>query len=252
MNATIASAVRTGSPADRAERRYFYVSIATVLALIIFVGFTPTYWARLAQGSANLHPATHLHAALFFLWTLLFVGQTVLAARGRLAWHRELGMFGLALAGAMLISGIMAMVATANAAIGTPREGVARVTTALSAGALIMFVTFMTLAIANLRAGDRHKRYMVLVMFSMLQAAVARMIMLVPSIDQSQRILLGAIFVDLLLLAIIAADARARGRVHPVYIGGAAFILSIQYLRRAVVETEWWGSFYYWLGGLAM
>lgn len=230
--------------------RYLYVGLGLVLALIIFVAFTRTYWARMAVGTLDVHPAIHVHAVLFFLWTLLFVAQGVLAARGRIDLHRELGLFGIALAGAMVVSGVLAAIVTVQEGIGTPPEVIVRANTALSTGAMIMFSTFMALAVANLKTPERHKRFIVLAMFSMLQAAVARLIMLAPTIGHPLRTLLGTLVVDALLLAVIAIDTRVRGRLHPVYVGGAAFIVSIQYLRRAVLDTAFWRHFVNWLAAL--
>jgi hypothetical protein len=252
MNATVAPSITAAQKPQALllRGRYFYVGLGLILALIIFVGFTRTYWARMAGGTLDVHPAIHLHAALFFLWTLLFVAQGVLAARGRIDLHREVGLFGIALAGAMVVSGVLAMIVTVHEGLGTPREIIVRANAALSVGAMIMFTTFMALAIGNLKTPERHKRFIVLAMFSMLQAAVARLIMLVPTIAHPLRTLLGTIIVDLILLAVIVADTRVRGRLHPVYVGGAAFIVSIQYLRRAVLDTESWRYFVNWLAAL--
>jgi hypothetical protein len=151
----------------------------------------------------------------------------------------------------MVLSGLLATVVTLDAAIGTPREPIVRANAALSIGAMIMFSTFMILAIANLARPDRHKRYIVLAMFAILQAAVARIIMLFPVIEHPLRVLLGAIAVDLLLLAIVAFDARKHGRVHVVYLGGFALLVIVQYARRAVLGTPFWLEFTNWMASLA-
>jgi hypothetical protein len=232
-------------------RRLFYIGIGILLALIIFLGFARTYWVPLTDGSLRQHPAIHVHAVLYFLWTALFLTQAVLAARGRIALHRQLGLFGIAVAGAMVLSGLLAIVVGIHAAIGTPREPIVRANTALSIGAMLMFSTFMFLAVANIAKPERHKRYIVLAMFSILQAAVARIILLVPAIGHPLRVLLGTIVVDLLLLTVVALDARKHGRIHPVYLGGFAFLLTVQYMRRVVLESPFWLEFTNWLASLA-
>jgi hypothetical protein len=230
--------------------RYLYVGIAVTVALIVFLGFAPTYWVPMANGTVAEHPVIHLHAALFSVWIMMFLLQAVFAARGQLALHREIGLFGIALAGAMVVSGLLAMVVNLGAAIGTPREGIVRANTALSVGAMVMFSTFIALAISNIKRPERHKRFIVLSMFAILQAAVARIIMLAPAITHSQRVMLGTIVVDVLLLAVIALDARKHNRIHPVYVVGGLFLLTIQFLRRAVLETPVWLDFTNWLASL--
>jgi hypothetical protein len=252
MNANVVSPLEAGPTESLGStRRLFYVGIGILLALIIFLGFARTYLAPLVDGSLRQHPAIHVHALLYFAWTGLFLSQAVLAARGHIALHRQLGLFGIALAGAMVLSGLLAAVVTIHAALGTPREPIVRANTALSIGAMLMFSAFMILAVANLASPQRHKRYIVLAMFSILQAAVARIFMLAPAIGHPLRTLLGAIVVDLLLLTVIALDARKQGRVHPVYLGGFAFLLMVQYMRRAVLDTQFWFDFTNWMASLA-
>ena len=48
--------------------------------------------------------------------------------------------------------------------------------------------------------------------------------------------------VDLLLLVVVSMD-RLAGRVHPLWLLGGAALVSIQYLRVAVVPTQAWRDF---------
>jgi hypothetical protein len=49
----------------------FYVYMSVSAAAVAFLGFAPTYWAPLMTGAFKGHPVIHLHAAVFFSWTLL-------------------------------------------------------------------------------------------------------------------------------------------------------------------------------------
>jgi hypothetical protein len=228
---------------------HLYVSVSVVVALIAFLGFAPTYWLPLASGTLDLHPIVHVHAALFFLWTLVFIVQTALVASGRTRWHRELGLAGIALASAMVFSGILATIVSLQAFLPV-RPEFARMSTALGLSGMALFTAFVTLAIANIRRPERHKRLMVLASFSIVQAAAARVIRLVPSIALADRILLGAVAVDLLLLVVVLLDRRSAGRVHPVWIFGGAALVSIQYLRIAILPMQAWKNFTLWLATL--
>jgi hypothetical protein len=58
------------------------------------------------RGTLEVAPIVHLHALLFYGWMSLFLWQTSLAAAGRLERHREFGVAGVALAGAMVVVGL--------------------------------------------------------------------------------------------------------------------------------------------------
>lgn len=251
MNETI---VTTAFESDRtatqaSTHRYFYVGIATLLAIIVFLAFTRTYWAPLGRRTLALHPAIQVHAMLFFLWTAFFLIQTVLPLRNRVALHRQAGMFGIALAAMMVFSGVLGLIVSLKSGLEV-RPQIARTAAALSVGGMTLFSTFIALAIANVLRPERHKRFMVLATFSILQAAIARLIMLIPSIGQPLRITIGTIMVDLMLLTVIAMDSRAQRRVHPVYVGGALFILFVQWARIAILDTQVWIDFTRWLAAL--
>lgn len=70
MEATLASAVE-----PRSKTRRFYLWMAWVFVSIAFSGFTPTYWARLANGGLQVPPIVHIHGMLMFSWTLFYFGS---------------------------------------------------------------------------------------------------------------------------------------------------------------------------------
>lgn len=230
-------------------RRYLYVGAASVIAIVVLLAFTRTYWTPLAQRTLDLHPAVQVHAILFFLWTAFFLMQTLLAFRNRVALHRQAGLFGIALAAMMVFSGVLALIVSLKSGLAI-RPQIARTAAALSFGGMTLFSTFIAFGVANVMRPAWHKRFMVLATFSILQAAIARLIMLIPSIGQPLRITIGTIIVDLMLLTVIALDSRAERRVHPVYVFGALFIFIVQWARIAVLNTQAWLDFTQWLAGL--
>jgi hypothetical protein len=82
----------------RDKVRLFYVWMAVVCALVAFGGFAPTYWLQLPAGTFVGSPLVHIHGALFSIWTLLLLSQTLLVANGRLNNHRAWGLAGISLA----------------------------------------------------------------------------------------------------------------------------------------------------------
>ena len=93
-SATVAS--RPISPA--LYDRMFYSGTAIAMALIVFVGFAPTFYLRSyfgapvsVTGLVTMTPIVQLHGLLFTMWVLLFVAQTSLIASRNVALHRRIG-----------------------------------------------------------------------------------------------------------------------------------------------------------------
>src|SRR3979490_2665854 len=107
--------------------RYFYFYMALACSAVAFLGFAPTYWLPLASRSFSSSPVVHFHGLLFFAWTLYFAFQTWLAASGRTARHRSLGVIGVSRATAMTIFGVLVSVNVMkrSAALGQTDMGIA-------------------------------------------------------------------------------------------------------------------------------
>ena len=99
----------------RRHAQYFYVYMAMSCVAVAFIGFVPTYWIPVAKGVVEARPITHLHGLLFFSWTLFYVLEAWLAASGRIARHRAIGMIGISLATAMTIVGTVVTVISTRA-----------------------------------------------------------------------------------------------------------------------------------------
>ena len=232
--------------AVRAETRRFYVGIAIVSASIAFVGFFPTYWWQLANGTFTGTPIQHIHGALFFTWYLFFLSQTILVASHRTISHRAWGMAGISLATAMAISMLLVIIDAIQAAellgIGDAR----RRFSILPFSTLVLFTVFFTLAIVNVSKPDLHKRFMVLASVPMLQAAMARIFVtvLAPPGQIGPPPMIATVppgvIVDLLLVAAMVYDKRSRGRIHTVYLIGVPLVVLTQLLVVPLSDTSVW------------
>src|SRR4029078_6068350 len=83
------------------ETGYFYFYMALACTAVAFLGFAPTYWMPLAKRSFSASSVVHFHGLLFFGWALYVAFQSWLAASGKIARHRAIGMIGVSLATAM-------------------------------------------------------------------------------------------------------------------------------------------------------
>ena len=231
-----------------APARYFYFHMALACTAVAFLGFAPTYWLPLASGSFSSAPVVHFHGLLFFAWTLYFAFQTWLAASGRTARHRTMGMIGVSLATAMTIFGFLVAVNAMkrSAAMGQTDEGIAFAIVPLSG--ILFFTVIFALAIASTRRPETHKRLMLLAGISILDAAVARWFLTFlappgPPGPPPVPVTIGPALVAYLLLVVaIVADWRTRGRPHPVYIYGGAALVAVKFLNWPISMTPAWHS----------
>ncbi len=231
-----------------APARYFYFHMALACMAVAFLGFAPTYWLPLASGSFASTPVVHFHGMLFFTWTLYVAFQTWLAASGRTARHRSLGVIGVSLATAMTIFGFLVAVNAMkrSAAMGQLDAGVAFAIVPLSG--ILFFAVVSGLAIAKTRQPETHKRLMLLAAISILDAAVARWFLTFlappgPLGPPPVPVTIGPAMVAYLLLVVaIVADWRRCGRPHPVYIYGGAALLAVKLLNWPISMTAAWHS----------
>lgn len=235
--------------AAQSATQYFYFYMALSCMAVAFLGFAPTYFLPVARGSFPSMPVIHFHGLLFFAWSLYFVFQTWLAASGRIARHRTLGMIGVSLATAMTIFGFFAAVNAMkrSAAVGLTSEGIAFVIVPLSG--ILFFAVVVTLAIANTRRPEIHKRLMLLAGISVLDAAVARWFLTFlappgpPGPPPVEVTIPPAFVAYLLLVAAIVFDWRTRGRPHPVYVYGGIVLVAVKLLNWPISTTAAWHSF---------
>ena len=233
----------------------FYVTMAALFAAIAFGGFFGTYWLQLARGTFTGSPMMHLHGLLFSLWTLFFLSQALLVANRQLKTHRAWGLFGIALATAMVFTGLAVAIQGLQFRLDAGHGDAARAFTIVPVSAVLMFAGFVTAAILNLRRPEWHKRFMLLATTSLLQAAVARMFFLAatgggpgarPGLGPPQPIgntTVAGLIVELLVVPAMVHDWRAYGRVHPAYWWGFALSLLLLTARPVVGYTDAWYRF---------
>ena len=233
---------RASHPA--AYDRRFYSGTAIVMALIVFIGFAPTFYLRTAFGApasvtglVTMTPVVIAHGFIFTAWVILFVTQTSLIATRNVATHRRLGLASMALAAAMVAIGLPT--AFAAAARGSAPAGLdPLVFLIVPVFDLVLFSGFYIAAFIRRREKEAHKRLMLLAYVSILPAAVGR----IPGV-----ILLGPVglFALAFLPTLIGAayDRWSRGRVTPIYWWGIAILYLSIPGRLAIAMTPMWLAF---------
>ena len=231
--------------------RRFFLAISIALAAASFIGFAPTYYlAALNDGPKPvITPAVHVHGALCTAWILLLVIQTGLIASGRRDIHRVLGMSGVIVIAATVVSGFLL-------AIDSDR----RVHTMTTAGTLAdpyvflifplttltLFTGFALLGVLQRRRPDVHKRLMLLATASLIAPALARMSMHLQSalgVVWMPGVVGALVLLNLFLAALVVHDFSSRGRLHPVTLWGGGLILLSEPLRFVVGFSDPWQAF---------
>lgn len=216
--------------------RQFYTGMAIAAAVVVFVGFAPSYFLRASYQPTPLPTYLHVHGLLFTAWIALFIAQTSLVAARRTNIHRRLGWVMASLAALMVVVGTTAGIWSMRRQVeaGFAQQAQAFLTTPLFS--MAAFAGFVTAAIAWRRETQTHKRLMLLATISILDAAVARLP--VELLRTSNWSYLPT--TDVFLAAAILYDLASRHSVHRAYLWGGGLLVIEQALRIPVGETAAW------------
>ena len=225
--------------------RHFFIGLAALLALIVFVGFAPTFYLRPILGGAELSSLLTLHGLVFSAWIVLLVAQTLLIRAARVRVHRGLGVAGALLAVAMVLLGAkVAFVAAAQGTIGARFNAPPLEFLIVPLGQVVLFAALIAAAIALRRRPAAHKRLVILATIQLIAPAAVRAADVVFHVATP---LSGLVVLGVLLAACIGNDFLTRGRVHPVFaIVGPLTLLSFP-LRIAFSHTAGWHAAAQWL-----
>lgn len=254
MDATL-TARAPGS--QRRATSSFYVVMAAVLAAVAFLGFAPTYWVPMIRGTLAVPPVVHIHAAAFFVWTLLLLVQAWLPKTGRLARHRALGMVGISLATAMTILGVLVAIRQMQAAEAIGQRAAGETFAIVPLVSIAFFAVTFALAAANVSRPEWHKRLIILATASILEAPIARwfIVFLAPDGPPGPLpvavTLMPAFTAYALVLVAIGHDWRSRGRPHPAYVVGGATLVALKLLQEPISTSEAWHAVAAWFLALA-
>jgi hypothetical protein len=233
-------------PEARFSEDHFFFYMAVACAAVAFVGFAPTYWVPLLNGRLSVHPLIHLHAVIFFGWSVFFVYQSWLAASGRLRSHRRAGMIGVSLATAMVLVGIGTAINRMHWATGLGQADAGKTFAIVPIGSVLYFAVLLTAAVVSARHRDWHKRLMLVAAISILNAAIARwfIVFLAPEAPAGPppvAVDLGPSFVALLMLLLaMFVDWRRYGRPHAAFVLGTVGYVAIKVLQVPFSETPAW------------
>ena len=132
----------------------FFSGMALVSLVVVFAGFARTYFLAGIFHAPLPNWLIHVHGAVFTAWIVLFVSQIGLVTARRVKLHQRLGVFGFALAAAMIVLGVLAACDRLTRQVGEPGKTSPeeiRAFYAVPMGDMVMFAAFVSLGYRNRR-----------------------------------------------------------------------------------------------------
>jgi len=224
----------------------FFRSMAIIIAVVVFAGFARTYGSALLDGTSTVPWIIHVHAVVFSAWLLLFVVQTTLIGRDRVALHKTVGTAAMFLAALMVIVGVGTAITMARLG----HRGIPGVEfpdpegfLLLNIMAIAVFSVLIAAAWVYRRKPQIHKRLMLMATASSLVGpGVSRL----PIVSGNTPAI--AILVLSFLLAGPIYDLVTRRRIHPAYIVGVMLgFLSAPPVVMAIGATGAWHGIAAWM-----
>jgi len=206
----------------------FYLVMVSVAAVIVFVGFAPSFYLKsIIHAPPPLTQLTIAHGVVFTAWVLLFVLQSSLIASKRPAPHRQLGILGAILFGAMISLGLSTAITAAQLGHAPPGAPPPLAFLALSLFVILAALALVAMGLWNRRRSDWHKRLMLASLFVMTGPGTGRIA--IPLGFASQEVTIGFVVTELLLAVAVWYDYRVHKRVHPAYWVAAAVVIAAHY-----------------------
>jgi hypothetical protein len=238
------TAVAARRPA-RSERPLF-VAAAVTVAVLVFIGFSRTFYLKGVFGGPPLSGLLALHGVVMTLWIALFIAQIGLVATGRTGLHRSLGVLGGLVAALIVIVGFAAGIDAGRRGFSPSPQVTPVAFMAVPLIDVIVFGTLIGAALLNRRRPAAHKRLMLLATLGILTPAIARL-----PIDAMKQAGLPAFFgVTVFCVAVVVLfDTVRNRRLHPAFAWGGAFLVASIPFRILLSQTDAWAAFAHWLIG---
>jgi len=227
------AAIETSSSKLIARRHpAFFPALSSVLIVLVFLGFAPTYYLR--PVSAGPIPAyLHVHGAAMTAWFLLLLVQTALIAAHRRGAHRRLGIAGACVAVVIVVLNPLVVVWSVPHLMAG--NGSTQLTALIVVADLILvgiFAALVGLAIRWRRYPEIHSRMLVLASLAVSGPALGRL-----SLNLAGTPLPGVIALMSLPLLVVVHDRVMMKWVHPVTGWGATAIAGSTLISIAIANT---------------
>lgn len=219
--AAMTAAAMTRPPATAKAYGRFYLIMSLAMAAVFVAGFSSTVPGDFAP-SPGLPLLLHVHGAVFTTWVLVFVAQPAFIARGSLALHRKIGVFGAGLAALMVVMAVAATLYSVRFKM-VPPFFPPSIFLGMNLIDAVEFAGLVAAGVALRRNADWHKRLMLCATISILGPGLGRLLPMPLLGPAGPPVLFGVIV--LFAFAGPVMDLIVRKRIHPAYYWGVGVIL---------------------------
>ncbi len=226
-------------------RSPFFLVMSVSALLVALAGFSTTLFLPLARGTFRAPVAVNVHGALFFGWVLLLVMQSWLVSQRRVATHRTIGWAGAAIAGGMMVSGVIVgfWATRRDVAAGGGDFAVGQLPNIIIE--MLLFGALVGGAIVMRRKREWHKRLMLLATISVLGPAWLRFRHFLPGIENP--FVVFSLVADAIVLVAVAHDLITQRRVHPAYYIVGTIMVAIHFVELFAITSPPWLAAGRWL-----
>jgi hypothetical protein len=254
--AEAATQASSGQTFAQAVDRWIYVFMAASFIAYTLTGFVPDSLAKLAAVDAGQRPpfplVLHAHAILMGAFLTLLLAQSMLAATGRLKYHRALGIAAFVIGPALVIVGLILVPTMYHQVWDAAQSAAPEIRPAIEQGLRefdnimllqirvgVLFPIFLAIALAARRSDPGlHKRMMFLAVAIALPAAFDRMSWLPSSLPGSA--LTPELYTILAIAPMFVWDLIRSRAVHKAYSIWVLVSLPAAILVHTLWNSEWW------------
>jgi hypothetical protein len=246
----------SGTARSHAIDRWIFVFTAVSFIAIVLTGFVPDSFEKLAAIQAGQRPpfppVLHVHAVLMGSFLLLLLAQSTLVALDKCAWHMQLGIAGMILAPAIVVTGSILVPTIYHTVWNASQMAPAPVRLQMQRTLPILddifllqmrvglvFAACMTIALwSRLRNSGTHKRLIFLAVATALPAAFDRIEWLPTTMPGSP--LAADIYMVLAFSPMLVWDLIRNRSLHRAYVIWAAIFLPLTVPVYLLWDTPWW------------
>jgi hypothetical protein len=226
-------------PANRTFERIFFGGMAILLCVVVFIGFSPTYFRAGMLRAPLPSPILHVHGAVFTFWMILFLVQAVLISARRVGWHRSLGVIAFCLPPVMVVLGIIAAIDALHRGVRIgpldPFVSLAIPLLGIFSFAIVIFAAWRTR-----RRPDAHKRLVLLATIGLAEAAFGRFPWNQIGLPPAAGAVTG---LGLMVLLVIVYDLISLHRIHRSTLWAAPLTFVLGAFAVPIGMTAAWHSF---------
>ena len=231
----VPSRVSVHKPSRIADRVFFSVMPFVMLAMVLY-GFARTYFLVGMVAAPLPNKLIHIHGAAFTSWMILLIVQTGLVSTKHVKWHMGLGLYGFALAVAMVVLGTLA-------AVDAMRRGETvlgldpQTFFVIPVTGMVLFGTLVFFAFKLRRHTEAHKRLILMATMALMDAAIGRWQhpAILQRIPPTQDLVMLA-----LLLTLVVFDLFNLHRVSKYTWRGALFVMVLHLVRVPLGHSAAW------------